>query len=249
LRIALSRGKTYRECAETFGCSTQIVNYYAKKYDLVNLNKDSEVQIERLRNALDEGKNYRECAEILGWSINKITYNIRKYNLGKARKNILTKEKLEYYLMKMTPAQFATQYDYDKQYIYSRMRAFGIKANIRLTSDEKDDRILKTIREKSCIQFEELINLKILSRAPLSKSIQRIRDRGLIDFGYTVKVDCFDEKYRSRPLMEIEQRLFNFIKNKPGISVEELSDDLGISQEGVLKLATILAAHEVIKEL
>ncbi|KYC51614.1 tetratricopeptide repeat protein [Methanothrix soehngenii] len=251
LRIALTQGKTYRECAETFGCSSQTVSYYAKKYNLNILEDKSNISIEQLRIALDQGKNYRECAEIFGCSINKIAYNARKYNLNKfsnkSKKTHLTKEKLEYHLMKMTPAQFASQYGYNKQYVYSRMRAFGIKSNIRLTSDENDAKVLEAIKETPCIQFEDLINMKILSRGALSKSIQRIRDKGLIGYGYATKTNFLHKLHLERQSMEIEQELFNIVKNNPGICVEDLSEILRIPEEGILKLANNLVAHEIIQ--
>ena len=251
LKIALTQGKTYRECAETFGCSSQTVSYYAKKYNLNRLVDKSNISIEQLRKALDQGKNYRECAEIFGCSINKIAYNARKYNLNKfsnkSKKTHLTKEKLEYHLMKMTPAQFASQYGYNKQYVYSRMRAFGIKCNIRLTSDENDAKVLEAIKETPCIQFEDLINMKILSRGSLSKSIQRIRDKGLIGYGYATKINFLHKFYLERQSMEIENELFNIVKNNPGISVEDLSEILRIPEEGILKLANNLVAHEIIQ--
>jgi len=201
----------------------------------------SNITKEKLKAAIDEGKSYKECAEMFGCCYRTICDYARTYSLSKSKPN-LTKDVLEYYLMRMTPAQCAEKLGYNVHSVYQSMKRFGLKSDVIRSSKGIDNRTLNLIREFPGISAEDLIKKSISERGTVSKSLNRMIDKGLIQFGYATKFVPVDKSAQFR-----NNEMYNIIENNPGISADDLSLQLNKSKEYILIFINKLISNKLVQ--
>jgi tetratricopeptide (TPR) repeat protein len=197
----------------------------------------SNITKEKLKAALDEGKSYKECAEMFGCNYNAICYYAKTYGLSKSKRT-LTKEVLEYHLTRMTPRQCAAKLGYHITTIYQSMKKFGLKSDLIRSPKEIDKRTLNFIRDFPGISAEDLISKSRSDRGTISKSLNRMVDNGLIQFGYATR----DKSIKFR-----DDEVYTIIQNNPGISAEDLSFRLNRSKEYILIYINKLISNKLVQ--
>ncbi|MDD4652338.1 MAG: tetratricopeptide repeat protein [Methanothrix sp.] len=213
---------------------------------------------EKLKAALDEGKSYKECAEMFGCSYRTIAYYAKTYSLSKSKNPTLTKDVLEYYLMRMTPTQCAEKLGYHYTSIRQSMKRFGLKTDLLRSSQEIDKRTLNLIRDFPGISADDLIAKSRSDRSTISKSLNRMIDKSLIRFGYATKYVSAEKSAKSSdnevyniPMEKSVQfrnnELYNIIKNNPGICADKLAIQLNKSKEYILISVNKLISNKLVQ--
>jgi tetratricopeptide (TPR) repeat protein len=201
----------------------------------------SNITKEKLKAALDEDKSYKECAEMFGCCYRTIAYYAKTYGLSKPKRN-LTKDVLEYHLMKMTPAQCAEELGYNIHTVYQSMKRFGLKSDVIRSSKEIDKRTFNLIRDFPGISAEDLMKKSISERGTISKSLNRMIDKGLIRFGYATRFVPVDKSAQFR-----NNEIYDIIENNPGISADDLSLQLNKSKDYVLIFINKLISNKLVQ--
>jgi tetratricopeptide (TPR) repeat protein/CRP-like cAMP-binding protein len=207
-----------------------------------NTSRRSDITKEKLIAALDEDKSYEECAEMFGCSYSTIAHYVKNYDLSKSKKPTLTKDALEYHLMRMTPHQCAEKLGYHIATIYQSMKRFGLKSDLVRSSKRIDKRTLNLIKDFPGISAEDLIKKSISQRGTVSKSLNRLIDKGLIRFGYATKSVPADKSAQFR-----YNEMYNIIENNPGISADDLSIQLNKSKEYILIFINKLISNKLVQ--
>jgi len=202
---------------------------------------------EKLIAALEDGKTYKDCAEMFGCSWSTVAHHAKKFGLTKPQKPALTKETLEYNLIRMTPAQCAAKLGYDKPYIYTCMRRFGLKSGLRRSLKDLDHEILGAIKGSPSISLEDLSDQCDATKETISRSLNRLIDRGLIRFGYTTTADSDDSLIFSLKYKYSLKDIYSTVKSDPGISSDDLIIRLKETKDFVLKSLNRLISAKLVK--
>lgn len=201
---------------------------------------------EKLIAALDEGKTYRDCAEMFGCNYRTIAYYFKKFGLSKSGKPALSKETLEYHLMKMTPAECAKELGYDKQTIYKCMKKFGLKSCLRRSSEDLEQEILMAIKNSPSISSDELVDLCKAEKRTISKYLNKLINRNLVQYGYTATSDLEDTLIH-KAIDNYNLIIYTFIKNNPGIASDDIIVRLNKKKDFVLKSLSKLVSAKLVK--
>ncbi len=202
---------------------------------------------EKLIAALDDDKTYKDCAEMFGCSWSTIAHYAKKFGLSKSQKPALTKEALEYHLVRMTPAQCAAKLGYDKPYIYLCMRKFGLKSGLRRSLKDLDNEILDAIKDSPSISLEDLGDQCEASKETISRSINRLIDGGFIRFGYTTTVYSEESLIVALNYKYSLKDIYSTVRSNPGISSDDLIIRLKTTKDFVLKSLNRLISAKLIK--
>ena len=229
-----SRGTGYYRINKTQGCK----------------NLKSNITKKELISALDDGKTYIDCAEMFGCSWSTVARYAKKFGLTKSHKPTLTKETLEYHLIRMTPAECADKLGYDKTHIYSCMRRFGLKSDLRRSTEDVDHEILSAIRDSPSISLENLSDQCAAQKETVSRSLNRLIESGLVRFGYAATANSDNNpiiirKYKY--LFEGIYDIYSSVRSNPGVSSDDLMIQLKTTKDFVLKSLNILISAKLIQ--